>query len=220
MRESRPINALAIALTAVALATTLLAFRGLPPPSDSDAAASSGHGLAAEAIRQLQPGGLLFVIARDPQAFKHPPSQIQLDTFKATLRHAHTTLNLLRTVQVDPLRPLEAPPGDFFELIRKATPGSVIVSFMGPPLLSPEQRTQLGEVRARILAFCPGTIPEQIDLRQLFDAGLLHAALIDRPNPKAAPPANLTADLDYQRFYRLVTAATVASLYQTTPDAP
>jgi hypothetical protein len=221
MRESRPIDIAALALASLVLAVTFLATRGLPLRVDAAAPEASGRFLAREAIRQLEPGGTLAVIVRDTDAFDHPQSRIQFDAFKHVLRRARTPISLVRPIQLDPLRPLEAPPGDFLELIRKATPGSVIVSFMGPPLLPGDLRAQLGAAHPRILAFCPGPIPEQVDLRQLFDAGLLHAALIDRSKPGPGSAQGSDPDRAFERFYRLVTPANVGALYQAAAaDTP
>src|SRR5207249_10552895 len=120
-------------------------------------------------------------------AFKQPAADIQLNSFKKELRRGGGTIAATQLIQVDPLRPLEVPPGDFFEWIRKAPPGSVIVSFMGPPLLTEEQRSQLGVIKPKIVAFCSGNLPDYVDLRALFDRQLLHAAVVSRRNSEPPP---------------------------------
>ena len=113
----------------------------------------------------------------------------------------------LQLLEVDPLRPVEVPAGDFFELIRKTPQGSVIVSLMGPPLLSESQRRQLQEINPAIVAFCSGSVPEQVDLRSLFEQGLVHAAVVSRRNPTTAPsdPTDLRSWFD--QWFVAVTAA-------------
>jgi len=154
--------------------------------------------MARQAMNLLQPGGQIIVITRDTAAFKNPASDLQLTSFNNTLRSAHVAVGRLLALQVDPLRPVEVPPGDFFELIRSATKGSVIVSFMGPPQLTEAQRRQLGEVKPAIVAFCSGSLPERVDLRTLFDQELLHAAVVSRKSPArlSSPPKDLQGWFD------------------------
>jgi hypothetical protein len=82
---------------------------------------------------------------------------------------------------LDPQRPLQVPPGDFVELLRKAGTSDVIVSLLGPPFLSEEQRASVGVVKPRVVAFWPGTLEEYANLRPLFEQRLLSSAVIHRP---------------------------------------
>ena len=86
----------------------------------------------------------------------------------------------VKPIQLDPLRPVEVPPGDFYETIRRAKPNHVIVSLLGPPVLEPEQRAKLGSVKPKIVAFCTGSLAEQVDLRELIRSGLVHAAIVNK----------------------------------------
>jgi hypothetical protein len=191
---------------------------GYPPGPEKRSAQASGWAMAREALRLLQPGGQITVIVRDTGAFRHPESALQLRSFEQALRHARVGIGTTRVLQVDPLKPLEVPPGDFFELLRRAAAGSVIVSFMGPPLLTPEQLSRLGTVRPRVIAFCPGATPQRLDLRVLFDAGLLHAAVISRPPAARALPSSRDLQGSFERYYQLVTADTVGSLYRPVDE--
>src|SRR5262245_42934998 len=158
----------------------LVLYGGFGPGINPKPHEATGWMLAQQGLTLLKPGGQIIVIARDTAAFKNPASDIQLASFKKTIRQAHATVASVHALQVDPLRPVEVPPGDFFELIRSAPKGSVIVSFMGPPLLSEAQRTRLPESKPVIVAFCSGSLPERIDLQTLFNQGLLHAAVVSR----------------------------------------
>ena len=103
------------------------------------------------------------------------------------------------SLQVDPLRPVEVPSGDVQEMIGKAPKGSVIVSFMGPPpLLSSAQRRRLEETKPAIVAFCPGSLTERVNLPALFEQGLLQTAVVSRrnPPPSSARPKGLQAWFD------------------------
>lgn len=188
MRDSRVIQGIAGVVTLGAAAIIGLTLGGgFSPGLDSRPPEAVGWYMAQQALRLLQPGGQVILIARDTTAFKNPATEVQLASFRKAVRKARVTIGSTQLLQVDPLRPLEVPPGDFQELIRKAPKGSVIVSFMGPPpLLSPVQRQQLGETRPAIVAFCPGSLPERVNLPALFEQGLLQTAVISRRNASAS----------------------------------
>ena len=166
--------------------------------------------MAQQALSLLGKGGQMKVIARDTAAFKQPAAEIQLHSFKKEIRRAGVAIAAMQLIQVDPLRPLEVPPGDFFESIRKAPPGSVIVSFMGPPLLSDEQRGELGAPKARIVAFCSGDLADHVDLRALFDQQLLHAAVVSRRS--AGDSRNSRPAESFDQLYMSVTASDLSAL--------
>jgi hypothetical protein len=187
MRNSPPINAAAGLAVVGAAVMVFLAANDLPPSTARALHAAIGQAIARETLSQIKPGAGVVAIVRDTSAFRHPQSDFQFRAFADVLRAAGSPLVATQSLQVDPLRNIEVPSGDFYELIRKAPPGTAIVSFMGPPLLSDEQRGRLGEIRSRIVAFCPGAIPARVDLRSLFDNGLLHAAVVEQ-EPTAAPP--------------------------------
>jgi hypothetical protein len=107
----------------------------------------------------------------------------------------------VQLLQVDPLRPLELPSGDFVELLRRGVAGDVIVSFMGPPLLSDEQRAAVAGSKAKVIAFCPGGFSDFVDLKKLAEQGLLHVAIISRPfkGQPARPLAEERFDTLYMR---------------------
>ncbi len=220
MRNRRLVDVLACLAIAGCAAGMFFHLRGLPPAPDPEAHEASGWRLAQETVRQLQPGGKVTVIARDLDAFHHPESALQLQAFRKELARNKVGIHATQSLQIDPLKPLEVPPGDFFELIRRAGPGSVIVSFMGPPLLTADQRERLGIVRPRILAFCPGALPQRLDLRVLFDAGLLHGAVISRPPPGRRAPEPRDASGWFERGYQWVTAAEVGQLYRPAEATP
>jgi hypothetical protein len=67
----------------------------------------------------------------------------------------------------------------------------VVVSFLGPALLSEEQQAALGSgPHGSVVAFCPGAIPAVMDLRRIAGMGLLHGAVLARtPVPTTAKPS-------------------------------
>ena len=220
MRHRPVVDAVAALVIVGSAAGLYFFFDGYPPAPDPRPHRASGWAVAQEAVRQLKPGGQLAVITRDTEAFRHPESAWQFRGFVKALRDARVEIATTQALQVDPLKPLEVPAGDFFELIRRGTAGSVIVSFMGPPLLTADQRARLGTVRPRIIAFCPGALPQRLDLRVLFEAGLLHAAVISRRAGARASAAPKGMQGWFDRHYQLVTADNVGRLYEPVEGSP
>ncbi|MGD0536354.1 MAG: hypothetical protein ABSC03_01785 [Verrucomicrobiota bacterium] len=220
MRPRRLTNLGAGAVILGAAASLLFTLSWMPPRTNPEAPAAVGAVLAGEALRALQPGGRLTVITRDTTAFKHPETDLLFRSFSRTIRQGGRTIAAVQALQVDPLRPVDVPPGDFFEWIRKSPPGSVIVSLMGPPLLMPDQLAQLGNVKTDIIAFCPGSLAQRVDLRLLFQAHLLRMAVVSRSAvpPASRPPRGPAAWFD--RLYVKLTAANVGSWYDSSGSGP
>jgi hypothetical protein len=165
-----------------------------------------GRVLAKEALSALRPGGQITVITRDTEAFPQPALDILLESFQDEVRRAAGISVGTQTIQLDPLRPVEVPPGDFYELIRRSTAERIIVSFVGPPVLTQEQRVALGRVKPKIIAFCSGNLAETLDLNALFSEGLLHVAVINRPPAPARGGARLNSSSTFDQLYRVVRA--------------
>jgi hypothetical protein len=186
MRESKVIGTISGFTAFAAGAVIYFSTQGGTGPSfDATPHQATGLVIAQQTLAVLKPGGQISIIARDTRAFKNPASDVQLATFRKTVRDAGAVIRTTRLLQIDPLRPVLVPATDFFELIRNSPPGSVIVSFMGPPLLTDAQCAQLGETKPSIVAFCSGSIPDLVDLRALFEQGLLQAAVIAK---RTSPP--------------------------------
>ncbi len=194
-----------------ACAVLFLLVEPLPPRINAGVPSAVGDVLAREALQRLKPGGRLTVITRDTAAFKHPETDILFQSFTRVIRKGGASITAVQALQVDPLRPVDVPPGDFFEWIRKSPPGSVIVSFMGPPLLTPDQMAQLNTVNPAILAFCPGSLAQRIDLRKLFAAHLLEVAVISRPMPRPLAAGAKGAEGWFDANYIKLTSANVAN---------
>jgi len=214
MRDNRVIQGIAGLVTLGAAAIVCLTLRGGSSPRlDSRPHEAAGWFMARETLRHLKPGGQVILITRDTTTFANPATDVQLTSFQKTLRKGRVTVSSIQSLQVDPLRPVEVPAGDFQELIGKAPKGSVIVSFMGPPpLLSSAQRQHLGETRPAIVAFCPGSLPQRANLPALFEQGLLQTAVITRrnPPPSSAQPKGLQACFD--RAFIGITSVDAADL--------
>jgi len=213
MRDSRPIQLLA-SLSALGVAgLAFAAVTDLPPSFHKPLQKSIGQAIAQETLRHWKPGGTVSVFTRDTSEFPHPEADAVFASFQSSLLAAGTPIDSVQSLQLDPLRPLAVPPGDFFELIRRAPAGSVIVSFMGPPELTPEQRSQLTVIKPAIIAFCPGNIPLRSNLRELLQAGIVRAAVVDRFPPPSKPTG-------FEGTYALVHAEDAPSLPSQDRNLP
>ena len=202
-----------------ALSAIFFTVHDFAPASDHRLHEMIGQALAKETLALLGNNpGPITVIARDTITFPQPAMAIAVESFKREIAKLHATIAAVEAIQVDPLRPALVPGGDFYELIRKAPPGSAIVSFLGPPLLSDAQRTQLGAIKPKIIAFCPGNLAEYVDLRSLFAARLLHAAVVAKPTrPGNADTA--TVPTSFEQLYESVTADNLGNLPHTPSTA-
>jgi hypothetical protein len=178
----------------VSIASIFLSISGLPLSFPSEPHRSIGKLMARKCLLLLGPGGQIHLIVRDTKAFEQPAAEEQEKAFEREIRSSGATIASVTRLQLDPLRPLEIPPGDLFQLMRKASPSSVIVSFMGAPFLPADQLRNLGPVHCKIAAFCPGEIYKQTNLKGLFEAGLLHSAVVSKPPSRSLQPANRNFD--------------------------
>ncbi len=162
---------------AAALAATFIHW---PPGEDRTIPERIGREMAAEALRLRGTSGRIVVLARDTEEFPQKSVDAALASFQAELDRSGTKAEAVRRFQVDPLRMVQVPPGDFFELMRRSKAGDVLVSFMGPPLLSEQQRSTLGNIQPKVVAFCPGYLPRYINLALMAERGLLHGGVVAR----------------------------------------
>jgi len=226
MRDNKLIQAVAVVVSVSAVAAMVITGRGgLAPSLNPEPHRTAGAELAREALSFLKPGGQITVLTRDTGAFPNPATDVLLDSFQRTLRKAHVSISSQQKLEVDALRPIEVPSGDFQEWIHHANSGDVIVSLMGPPVLSAAQRLPLGEIKPAIVAFCPGNWPEQVDLRHLFGDGLLSAAIVTRYD-QAGGTSQLNRRSDrFEQNFAVVTRANVddfaaAAEKRSAPKAP
>ena len=212
MRNRQLTEVIAALVTLAAAAAILLSTWEFRPRVDSKLHAAIGLALARETLALLGSDGQVVVITRDTSVFKQPAADVLVGALTRQLKRTHETEISTHLIQVDPLRPAQVPPGDFFELIRKAPAGSVIVSVMGPPLLTEEQSVQLGAIKTKIVALCSGNLGDPAVLRRLFERQLLHAAVVSRRDSPGAIPHSTPPPRSFDQLYATITPANVASL--------
>ena len=204
MRNRKRTNFICILATGAALGVILLASFEFGPSIDGRLHSEIGRALAREALSLLPPGGEITVVTRDTEAFPQPALDILLKGFRREVRQAGAIAVTTKSLPLDPLRPVEVPPGDFYELIRRSDDRRVIVSLLGPPALTAEQRGALGSVQPKIVAVCSGNLAEALDLGQLFDSGLLHVALINRPMERSTADTTSRGAMGFDQLYTVV----------------
>jgi hypothetical protein len=210
MRQNKAITIAAALLSAGIWAGAYVSAHQAPS-LDTRPHEAVGWMMARQAAGLLK-GGQISVIARDTSAFENPASDVQLGAFQKELRKSRLSIGSLHLLQVDPLRPVEVPPGDFTEIMRKSPPGSVIVSFMGPPAVAESQQSLLGAAKPAIIALCSGNVPERFDLKALFEQGLLQVAVLNRRDAKIFSPEPRDLQSRFDHWFVAVTASEAATL--------
>jgi hypothetical protein len=221
MRDNKVIGTVAgvVSLTS-ALGLALFLAGGFGPRIDPGPYEAVGRVLARQTLALLKPDGRVTVITRDTLAFQNPATDFQLKGFRKELAKAGVKIDSIEALQADPLRPMTVPAGDFFQWIKNSAKGNVIVSLMGPPILSDTQLAQLGEVKPAIIAFCSGPVNDQVDLRSLFSHGLLQAAVVSKRNAAIKPVSSAGERELFDRQFLEVTATNVAALSTVSTTSP
>ncbi len=201
MRNRGSIDALSLGVCITAVTIAALFIWHLPARPDSAVAGEIGRTMARETLAVLPKGGRVVVIARDLKAYRQPAMEISLKEFQREIEKAGGSVSL-RPIELDPLRPVEVPPGDYYEAIRRAKTNEVIVSFLGPPVLAPEQQEKLPPQKPKIIALCTGSLAAQTDLGALSRLGLLHAAVVNRAKP--AESKKMGPALSFDQLYAVI----------------
>lgn len=198
-----------------AFAWLYLFYNPLTPGIDHQPHEALGEVLAQETIKLLGTGGKVIIISRDTHTFPNPASDTQLKRFEQVLKKGGVKAGTLHLLKMNPIGLMMVPPGDFLEIIKKGSDADVIVSFLGPPVLSDEQIAKLGNKRPKIIAVCSGEMPARINLKQMFDEKLLRAAVLSRKNPPARSAGSSSRD-HFEQWFWLATPANVAELPMPT----
>lgn len=211
MRNRIAINTAAIATTVAAGWWLYACLHPHPPGIDRRPHEAAGERLAAEAVKLLEPGARLIVIARDSQPYCVPAGEAQLDGFRRTLKKCGRSISVTRTYKLDPLRVVGVPPGDFYDLLRQCGDQDIVVSFLGPPLLEREQLAKLRTKRSRILALCSSATLTEADLKRVFDQKLLAGAVVCR-NDAPARAVAAGGQSAFDQMFKWITPDNLAEL--------
>jgi hypothetical protein len=213
MRDSKIIGGIAVVATLGACASLWLTLgKGFGPPFNPGPHEASGAMVAEQTLALLKPGGQITIVARDTSTFKNPATDIQMASFRKVLRQRRAGVRSVLLLQVDPLRPVRVPEADALQVIRNTPAGSVVVSFMGPLLLTEAQRQKLGDIQPAIVAFCSGTPSGLMDLRPFFAQGLLQAAVVEKPDLSGSSAGRSDSSSESSRSFFTVTAANLEQL--------
>lgn len=212
MRNNTTVNWMAGGVIAVAGVWLGLFLYPFPPGIDARLHKAVGETLAAEAIKLADPAARLFVLTRDTVEFQVPATVAQLDGLQQTLKAAGRPAATVRVFKADPLRVVEVPPGDFFDLLKQAKETDVFISLLGPPNLADAQVAKLGpNKRPKVIALCTGPVPRRVDLKKAFTQQLLHAAVVQRPGaPAKVGPGDARAA--FAQLFNVITPANLAEL--------
>ncbi len=177
-----------------------------------------GQVMAEEAAKLVESGGRVIVIARSTAIFRNPAADVQWQSFYRSIQKAKLIIAATNIFKINPILLVRVPPGDFVEILRRASESDVVVSFLGPPVLNAEQLGRLGEPRPKVLALCAGSMPSQINLKQLFQMRLLHVAIISRKNAALSSPPPTGPAGWFEQLYLVVTPANLADLPSPATD--
>ena len=181
------------------------------PALDRRPRQAAGDRLAREAVRRLEPGARLIVLARDSKPSKVEANEVQMDAFLGALKKAGQSVAVTHRLRLDPLRPPAVTAGDFIALLKSGQENDVIVSFLGPPVLSDEQAAALSGQRPQVIALCPRGSAEVFDLKRPFQQKLLAGAAVLRLN---APVkfAGANQEEAFNHLFAWITPANLADL--------
>ncbi len=174
---------------------------GLPLSPTAEPHSTIGRVMARKAVSLLGPKGRIMVITRDTDSFLQSSMDQLFHGFESELAKSKNSVESILKLQLDPLRPNQVPPGDLFELMRKANSDSVLVTFMGAPFLNTDQLTKLGPNHCKVIAFCPGGSNAQSGLKTTFQAGLLQDVIIERPQARSSSPSPTKTIRSYDALY-------------------
>ena len=205
MGKKKFIAIIAGLVTLGAWASIYLSVWGLPPRLDARPHEALGGVVAEEALKLRAPGGKIVLICRDTTRFKSPAGVAEIRSFQSALKAAGAGIATTNLIRLDPLRLSSVPPGDFFQLLQRLTDSDVVVSFLGPPVLTPDQLAKLGEKKPKVLAVCTGSTPGRANLKRLFDDKVLHAAVVSRRSVGAGPPTPDTVRNWFDHLFTLIT---------------
>lgn len=198
---------------AIAVALVILYFRVFEraPKFDERPHLALGEAVAEQAAKIAGTAGRITLIAPDTSVFENPSVDLQLRAFHRALQKANLSVGATNLIKHDPLRLPRVPP-ELVEMLRKQSEADVVVSWLGPLTPSVEQKARLPSKHARVVAICSGWMPRQINLKALFDDGLLDAAIISRAAPAPGLPQSDNLQQWFSHFFQVVTPKNISDL--------
>ena len=194
-----------------------LSVRESPPRIDRRPHEALGRTLAREAVKLREGNGRVFLIARDTRMFRNPASDVQLKSFFSALKQSGVMVAATNWIKLDPLRVVSVPAGDFVQMMKKGSDQDVVVSFLGAPVLEPEQFSKLPAKPPKVIAVCTGGPSSQLNARRSFEQKLLSVAVLSR---KDVPPGSPTSADSQTWFDYLFTLATPVNLSEIANPSP
>jgi hypothetical protein len=170
-----------------------------------------GEALGDLAVKSASNGGRITLIAPDTSGTKWPAADAQMKGFFRALRRANLHVSATNLIKLDPIRLVRVPSQEFVKLIRKQTEADLVVSMLGPPTPTPEERAQIPARHARVIALCTGELPRQVNLRALFEGQLLEAAIIHKPAPTGPPRTEQLPDW-FDHYFEVITPKNLENL--------
>ncbi len=203
---------LALLLLLAALAVAGFRILSQRPQVEERPHVAIGEILAEQALNLTKGGGRILLIAPDTTMFRHPGPEVQLEAFHQALKKGGASVSATNLIKLDPLRLIRVPSGDFAEIIRKSGENDVIVSLLGPPVLTAEHRARLTAKHGRVVAVCSGDTPRQLNLKSLFEDGFLHVAVISRTHPPTGLPQSKDPRDWFNHYYEVITPANAGEM--------
>jgi len=212
MGNKKIVSATSAVVLLAALGSLYLTIIGLPPRVDARPHEALGEAMAREALQQRGPAGRILLIRRDTALYPNPAADAQIRAFHRALRAAGTNVAATTVIKIDPLRVVSVPSAEFHALLEKAAESDVVVSFLGPPVLTPGQLAKLGAKRPKVVALCIGEMPRQADLKRRFDEKLVQSIILSRRDVSSAPPLTDALQAWFDHFFVVATEANAAEL--------
>jgi hypothetical protein len=212
MGNKRIVNTAAVVVILGALGSLYLTLIGLPPRVDVRPHEALGEAMARETRKLLGSGGRILLIRRDTTVYPNPAADAQIRAFHRELRKAGASVAATTVIKKDPLSLLSVPSGDFYKILEKSSESDVIVSFLGPPVLTDDQVAKLAGKRPKIVAVCSGDMPRQTDLKRRFEQKLLETAILSRRDVPSALPTSDSLQAWFDHFFVVASQANLAEL--------
>lgn len=187
------------------LVSLFLSCYGLPPDLDRRPPRALGQRLAREALKLGGAGTKVILITRDTSLFTNPFLDELQEGFLSTLRQGGGQLTLTHAIKVDPLRVTAVPPGDFLQILKKASTSEVVVSLLGPPVLTDGQADTFSGKAPRLVALCSGQMEDRLSLKKVFAQGLMQVAVVDKKSATRGGPGGDGLEAWFDHFYAVVT---------------